>query len=87
MKPTPLEYRQLKEMDERLMRLKEARFNEFGHPDPRGMFILVHIFSIPVIGWGLLLIGLLWEWSSKFARMCWIVAKAGYFYATKSLRK
>lgn len=87
MKPSPADYKQLREMDERLIRFKESEFTRLGHPDPRGMFILVHIFAIPFLGWSLLLMGLLWEWLTKFSRMCWIAMKAGYFYLSIESKK
>ena len=87
MRPNEIEYRQLKEMDERMRRFKEAEWDRQGHGDPKGMLLECIIFSIPFIGWALLLLNLLYEWFAKFFRMSWIAMKAFYFYSTKIFRK
>lgn len=87
MKANSIEYRQLKEMNERLIRFKESEWEKGGHGDPRGMLMMTIVFSIPFIGWVLLFIGLMAEWYSKWLRMCLVALRICYFYSTKIFRK
>lgn len=87
MRPNEIELRQLKEVDERLTRFKESEWERLGHPDPEGMAIMCIIFSIPLLGPVLLLIGLLHEILSKYLRMLVIAVKAGYLHTKFAIVK
>lgn len=83
MKPTHLEVRQLKRYDERLARFKDSNFEACGYDADWSTLFYLFIFSIPVIGFGLLIIAFLIEWYLKLIRMMKIVLTKLYIMLMK----